>query len=128
MKNVKKVIALAMITVMTLAFTACGGGGSKVEKFANSEAAKTMASQFSGNGLDVGISSVDGNVLVFTFTFEEQQGEDVVAAMTQNIDGLADSLGSTVDQLADEIGQDDLVVRFVYVNADGSEIASKDFE
>lgn len=101
-----------------------------LEEFLSDPEAQAFADQYSTDEFAVELDSVDGNILVFRFICQEQLDvtDAIVAAMDAQLDGQADLMSSQVNILASAIGADDLVIRFVYINADGTEFLTKDFK
>lgn len=129
-KNLFKVTALTFILALSLTFTGCGSKATPVEKFLNTSDAKSFAAQYSSADYSVELDSADGNVLVLRFTSTAQLDitDDVVSLMDQALDSQSSVMSTAVSQIGDAIGEDNLVVRFVYVNADGKEFLTKDFK
>ena len=101
-----------------------------LEEFLSDPEAQAFADQYSTDEFAVELDSVDGNILVFRFICQQQLDitDDIVAAMDAGLDGQADLMSSQVDIIESAIGAEDLVIRFVYINADGTEFLTKDFK
>lgn len=82
--------------------------------------------QMDGSGIDLEIT-VDGNSLVYTYTNETQM-DNSDGSVTSQLDAAAesnaDSFQSVVDQIAQDINQQDIQLKVVYLNADGTELGS----
>ena len=78
----------------------------------------------SGIALEI---SVDGNALIYTYTMETQQ-DNSDGSVTSQLDFAAelnqDSFQDAVDQIAQDINQQDIQLKVVYLNADGTELGS----
>lgn len=101
-----------------------------LEEFLSDPEAQSFADQYSTDEFTVELDSENGNILVFRFISNMQLDitDDIVAGMNAQLDGQADLMSSQGDIIASAIGADDLVIRFVYINADGTEFLTKDFE
>lgn len=87
-----------------------------------------------GSGMAVTVSA-DGNTLVYTYTYETQldiPDEDTLAtfadAMKAGLTEQASAFEGIADSLRTIIDADDIAVRLVYCNADGTELYSHTFE
>lgn len=82
--------------------------------------------QMDGSGVNLEIT-VDGNSLIYTYTNETQM-DNSDGSVTSQLDAAAesnaDSFQSVVDQIAQDINQQDIQLKVVYLNADGMELGS----
>ena len=82
--------------------------------------------QMDGSGVKLEIT-VDGNSLIYTYTNETQM-DNSDGSVTSQLDAAAesnaDSFQSVVDQIAQDINQQDIQLKVVYLNADGTELGS----
>ena len=82
--------------------------------------------QMDGSGVNLEIT-VDGNSLIYTYTNEPQM-DNSDGSVTSQLDAAAesnaDSFQSVVDQIAQDINQQDIQLKVVYLNADGTELGS----
>ena len=82
--------------------------------------------QMDGSGVNLEIT-VDGNSLIYTYTNETQM-DNSDGSVTSQLDAAAesnaDSFQSVVDQIAQDINQQDIQLKAVYLNADGTELGS----
>lgn len=82
--------------------------------------------QMEGSGVNLEIT-VDGNSLIYTYTNETQM-DNSDGSVTSQLDAAAesnaDSFQSVVDQIAQDINQQDIQLKVVYLNADGTELGS----
>ena len=82
--------------------------------------------QMDGSGVNLELS-VDGNSLIYTYTNETQM-DNSDGSVTSQLDAAAesnaDSFQSVVDQIAQDINQQDIQLKVVYLNADGTELGS----
>lgn len=82
--------------------------------------------QMEGSGVNLEIT-VDGNSLIYTYTNETQM-DNSDGSVTSQLDAAAESnaasFQSVVDQIAQDINQQDIQLKVVYLNADGTELGS----
>lgn len=82
--------------------------------------------QMDGSGVNLEIT-VDGNSLIYTYTNETQM-DNSDGSVTSQLDAAAesnaDSFQSVVDQIAQDINQQNIQLKVVYLNADGTELGS----
>lgn len=85
--------------------------------------------QMDGSGVNLEIT-VDGNSLIYTYTNETQM-DNSDGSVTSQLDAAAesnaDSFQSVVDQIAQDINQQDIQLKVVYLNADGTELGSYNY-
>lgn len=82
--------------------------------------------QMDGSGVNLEIT-VDGNSLIYTYTNETQMDNNdgsVTSQLDAAAENNADSFQSVVDQIAQDINQQDIQLKVVYLNADGTELGS----
>ncbi len=82
--------------------------------------------QMDGSGVNLEIT-VDGNSLIYTYTNETQMDNNdgsVTSQLDAAAESNADSFQSVVDQIAQDINQQDIQLKVVYLNADGMELGS----
>lgn len=110
-------------------------GLTPLEEFLATPEAQSYAEEFTDDTYAVELDSENGNILVFRFILKDQVDlsdstikDQFVAAMDQSLEAQSSTMSSMVAALASIIGEDDLVIRFQYLNADDSEIFVKDFE
>ena len=82
--------------------------------------------QMDGSGVNLEIT-VDGNSLINIYTNETQMDNNdgsVTSQLDAAAESNADSFQSVVDQIAQDINQQDIQLKVVYLNADGTELGS----
>ena len=134
MKLHKSLAALLLAGCLTVAFTGCSVTVNEplsmdvtqaLEDYA-AENLSSMEEGMEGSGVTLDIT-VEGNTIVFTYTNEEQQ-DNSDGSVSSDLDAAAESTAytfeSAVDQIAEEIHQEDIQLRIVYLNADGAELGS----
>lgn len=130
MKNRKLISGLLIVMLIAMAalFTGCGEPAS-LEEWINSdsEAAATLE-EMSTDELDV---TVEGNTLVYTYTYAQVIDASLVDAVRQQLDETITNSSSTftsvADTLEEESGIDGIEVKVIYLNGDGSELLNKTF-
>lgn len=134
-KRFSKVLAVSalLVSMMTFAFTGCGGGKTTAEWVSQDEV-QTMVSTMSNDDLSIQVVAVDDKTVAFQFTFTEQLPIESDDDLTQ-IAGMFDEQISAQesvftdmrDQLVKETKINDVVLRIEYLNADGTQLYVKDY-
>lgn len=127
----KKIIALAVVTVMGLSMIACGKKYKSVEAYVNSsevqEVLSTMESQMSGSGMSIDITA-DGDKMVYTYTYDDIEKAD---GMAETLESAMDAEASTFQDTANEIKKvvdaKNPSVVIEYVDKNGETIYSREF-
>lgn len=128
----KRFAALFLAVVLAFSLVACGGqdGAAALKKYVESDefqaAMKTQTSQYEQLGLKLDIS-VDGEQLVYTCTFAEQVDSELGEQFEAALDQQAATFEGIASQLKTELKIANPTVLVKYVNADGTELASKTF-
>ena len=130
MKKVSvKIIVSALILALMLAFAGCGGP-STIEEYVNSseEAQKEIADIEKSSDIQVDIKD---NTITFTYKMDQTYTKDQVKAikkeMEKQLPDMEKSLDSSIKELKDDSGIDDITMSMKFLNGDGSEIYAKDF-
>lgn len=124
-KTTLKTIAIALVTTLMLAMTACGGNkDAALEKYFQTDEMQEMVQEakdsVEGSGMSIEILA-EGNTLIYEYTFEEDSFDDSMldAVKEQLVSGL-ESAASTFEGIAsdlnDELKVDNstVVVRYLY--------------
>lgn len=130
MKNRK--IAAGLLVVMLLAmsvlFAGCGGPSTLEEYISNDTEAAQQIKNMNTNELAV---TVEGNTLVYTYTYPQVIDASLVDAVKTQLESTIDSSSSTftglADQLEEQSGIDGISVKVVYLNGDGTELMNKTY-
>lgn len=136
MKN-KLTILTAMIALVAV-FTLAACGKPSLEKWYANNATEFEALESSVNSEDVGctleIKVVDDNVLVFNYAFTstfDTSDSANVDALSQVYDATFERYAPTFSEIRtqalDESSTEDIVIRLVVSNPDGTELYSRDF-
>ena len=130
MKNRKLITGLliVMLLAMTALFTGCGEPATLEEWIANDSEASATLEEMSTDELEV---TVEGNTLVYTYTYDQVIDSSLTDAVSQQLDQSITSSASTFTDVADvleeESGIDGVTVQVVYLNGDGTELLNKTF-
>ena len=75
--------------------------------------------------------TVEGNTLVYTYTYAQVIDSSLVDAVSQQLDQTITNSASTftnvADTLEEESGIDGITVQVIYLNGDGTELLNKTF-
>lgn len=134
MKATKKIITsgiiLSLIMAMALLFAGCGSSSPEtLEDYINSDSeAQETIDSLSSDGMNV---DVKGNVITFTYTYDQTFDEDTIAAMAPEMESAMDSMESTFTGVAADLeegsGITGVTVKVVYQDAAGTEIYSNEY-
>lgn len=130
MKNRKLIsgLIIVMILAMTALFTGCGEPATLEEWISSDSDATATLEQMSTDELDV---TVEGNTLVYTYTYTQVIDANLVDAVSQQLEDTINNSASTftsvADMLEEESGIDGVNVKVVYLNGDGTELLNKTF-
>lgn len=128
----KKFAALFLAVVLAFSLVACGGqdGASALKKYVESDEfqaqVQTLTSQYEQLGMKLEIG-VEGEQLIYTCTFAEQIDSELGEQFAAALDQQAATFESIASQLKTELKIANPTVLVQYINADGSELASKTF-
>lgn len=138
-KKLTTVLAAMLALVMTFALVACGGKPSLADWYADNESEFTaitdsVNSQSEAMGCTMEIVVEDSNALVFRYTlidaFDTSDPANV-EALGQIYDSMFDSYASTFSevrtQVMEETSTENVIIRLVALNPDGTELYSRDF-
>lgn len=131
----KRFAALFLAVVLAFSLVACGGqdGAAALKKYVDSDefqtAMKQQTSAYEQMGLKLDIT-VEGEQLIYTCTFAEQV-DNTDNALGEQFDAALDAQASTFEGIASQLKSElkiaNPTVLVKYVNADGTEVASKTF-
>lgn len=126
----KKIIVLAVVTVMGLSMIACGKKKS-VEAYVKSsevqEVLETTQSELSGTGLSVDITA-DGDKMVFTYTYADYEKADVdVELLEAGMEAQASTFQEMANEIKKNVSVDKPSVVLEYVDKNGELIYSEEF-
>ena len=102
-----------------------------VEEFVNSpdvqEQLQEASEQYQADGLTI-TAAAQGDKLVFTYTVSTQvDAATTIPALEMEFDAQASSFNTVIDQMREQIDVENPSIVLRYVNADGSEILSREF-
>lgn len=124
----KRVAAAMMAFVMVFTLVACGT--KTLEQMMNDDPkVKEQIDSMAVGGLDVEINE---NQIVYTYTYDQTFNKESVDAIKPEIEKLMSNTDSIYDNLIEQIESetkiDDVTVKIVYNNGDGSVIYEKVYE
>ncbi|OUP12523.1 DUF4854 domain-containing protein [Anaeromassilibacillus sp. An200] len=131
----KKIIGILLAVCLVFSCAACGGGEKKpyasVEEFVQSEEVQQQvqkaSEQYQADGLTI-TASADGDKLVFTYAVSTQiDAAATIPALEMEFDAQASSFTEVIQQMREQIDVENPSIVLRYVNADGSEILSREF-
>ena len=131
----KKIIGILLAVCLVFSCVACGGGEKKpyasVEEFVQSEEVQQQvqqaSEQYQADGLTI-TASADGDKLVFTYAVSTQiDAAATIPALEMEFDAQASSFTQVIQQMREQIDVENPSIVLRYVNADGSEILSREF-
>lgn len=140
--KLRKLCALALAGLLSLsALAGCTSaktivGGNTSSTSAESSSSSEAASEDSTASSEPKSSaSTDGNALVYEYQFtdeydlsDEDIKQSVLDALKEGCEENASTFEDIADTLESEVGLSGVHVRLVYLNGDGSEIYTHDFE
>ena len=131
----KKIIGILLAVCLAFSCVACGGGEKKpyasVEEFVQSEEVQQQvqqaSEQYQADGLTI-TASADGDKLVFTYAVSTQiDAAATIPALEMEFDAQASSFTQVIQQMREQIDVENPSIVVRYVNADASEILSREF-
>lgn len=135
-KIMLRVLALCAAVVMAISLASCGGSNGKqfatVQEYIESpemvEVIEGISSTFEPQGLTVN-AYADGDCLVYEYKFTQQMdvNDTVVQSLADSIDEMSDTVQSSLEEVKSVVDVETPSAKYVYLNADGSEIYSKVF-
>ena len=131
----KKIIGILLAVCLAFSCVACGGGEKKpyasVEEFVQSKEVQQQvqqaSEQYQADGLTI-TASADGDKLIFTYAVSTQiDAAATIPALEMEFDAQASSFTQVIQQMREQIDVENPSIVLRYVNADGSEILSREF-
>lgn len=127
-KAVLTTLILSLVLAMSVALTGCGGPAT-LEEFVNSDSEAMQALEsLNSDGLTV---EVKENTVIYTYQYDQTFDSSVIDAMKGSIESTMNNSASTFTTMADTLeeqsGIEEVNVKVVYLNGDGSEIFSKEY-
>jgi len=127
----KIALLLAALMIIVVALTACSSSNTAQDYVdAIPQADMDMVNAiYAGLGMTVTAEAYDDNTVVFIYQYDEQQEEvEFLKEMWQGLEDASRAEAQAIlTEMRDEFDIEDPVVRYVYRNADGTEIWSVDF-
>lgn len=124
-----KIVISALILALMLAFAGCGGPSTIQEYIESSDEAQQQISDTEkSSGCDI---DVKDNAMTVTYKYDETYSKDQVKAIKKEMEKLvpdmAGDLEDSISDIKEESGIEDITMTIVFLNGDGSEIYSKEF-
>lgn len=135
-KGFSKVLAVSalLISMMTFAFTGCGSGKT-TQEWVNDDEVQSLVTEMSTPELKINVVAVDDKTVSFQFKFTDQlpieNDEDkatIGAMFDEQITAQESVFTDMRKSLVSDTKIDDVVLRIEYLNADGSDIYTRDFK
>lgn len=133
-KKLSKVLAICLVVIMALSITACSKSTTLAD-WVKSDEVTTLVDSMATDGMKIEFKADGEDVLVMCYTYEEQidlSDEETKNTVVEYFDQALDAQTSTFTNMRDEINKEYKLnvktVRIQYVNADGTEIYSKDIQ
>jgi len=127
-KSLLTALVLSLILSLSVVLTGCGGPATLEEYISSNEEAKQSLESMNTGGLNV---EVKENTIIYTYQYEQTFDESVVNALSGQIESTLDSSSSSFTSMADtleqESGVEEVSVKIIYLNGDGSEIFTKEY-
>lgn len=126
---IKKItMILSLSFIMTILLAGCGAPSTLEEYINSNEEAKNTVDSMASDQMNV---EVTGNTLTYTYTYNQTFTGETLEAVKEELENAMESQASTFENigktLEQESGIEDITVRVVYANEDGTEIYSEDF-
>lgn len=126
---IKKItMILSLSFIMTILLAGCGAPSTLEEYINSNEEAKNTVDSMASDQMNV---EVTGNTLTYTYTYNQTFTGETLEAVKEELENAMESQSSTFENigktLEQESGIEDITVRVVYANEDGTEIYSEDF-
>lgn len=114
---------------MAMLFAGCGSSPETLEEYINSDSeAQETIDSLSSDGMNVDIK---GNVITFTYTYDQTFDEDTIAAMKPEMESAMNNMESTFTGVASDLeegsGITGVTVKVIYKDAAGTEIYSNEY-
>ena len=119
----------ALLIAMMVFFTGCGGPQTLEDYVNDNDEIKTEIDSYSQEGMTVEIKE---NVLSYVYQYADTYDESMVEDMAAQFESAMASVSSTFSNIASTLEEeteiDGITVRVTYLNGDGSEIYTQDFQ
>lgn len=131
----KKFSAILLCFLMVLSLFACGGKAKTVEDYLSDKEVQsqmdTLKETMKNAGIDMEVKG-EGNKLIYSYKYSEQIGEDSLDVVKESLESGLDSQKSVFDGIVSTLKEDlkisDPSVVVKYLNADGTELFSREFK
>lgn len=131
MKNRKTIVTsilLALMLALGLVMTSCGGPANLEELVNSDEELKAEIEALSQQGMTVDIT---GNTVTYTYKYDQIFDEATAAQVSSQLESAMDSMETTFtgvkDDLVEETGFSDIVIKIVYTDGNDTELYSAEY-
>lgn len=131
----KRFSAILLCFIMALSLFACGGKAKTVEDYLNDKEVQaqmdTLKETMKSAGIEMDVKG-EGNKMIYSYKFSEQIDEESMSAVKETLESGLEAQVSVFDgilkTLKDEMKISDPSISVRYLNADGSEILTREFK
>lgn len=129
----KKLLGIIFTLCLVFSMVACSSQKfASVDEYIQSDAVQQQiaatADQSASQGIKIDVVAEDGNKMVLVYTLETQvDAESTAAALEAVLDEQASTFEEAAKEMASQVDVENPVVVLRYVNADGTEILSKEY-
>lgn len=131
----KKLFAILLCFIMIFSLFACGAKVKTVEDYLKDKDVQsqmdTLKETMKNSGIDMEVKA-EGNKLIYSYKYSDQIDEENLSAVKENLESGLEIQASVFDgflkTLKDEMKISDPSISVRYLNADGSEILTKEYK
>lgn len=131
----KKLFAILLCFIMIFSLFACGAKVKTVEDYLKDKDVQsqmdTLKETMKNSGIDMEVKA-EGNKLIYSYKYSDQIDEENLSAVKENLESGLEIQASVFDgilkTLKDEMKINDPSISVRYLNADGSEILTKEYK
>ena len=131
----KKLFAILLCFIMIFSLFACGAKVKTVEDYLKDKDVQsqmdTLKETKKNSGIDMEVKA-EGNKLIYSYKYSDQIDEENLSAVKENLESGLEIQASVFDgilkTLKDEMKINDPSISVRYLNADGSEILTKEYK
>ena len=128
-KFLSATLVISLLLSMMVLFTACGEPAT-LEEYMNKDGEVQQSIESMGESSNMDIS-VEGNTITYTYKYAQTYDSSVIPSMAKTMESTMNNMSSTFEKVAENLEEqteiDDITVRVVYLNGDGTEIYSQNF-
>ncbi len=125
------ILMLAMVLSVSMLMTSCGEPSTLEEYLAENEELQEQLNSLAESQEDMTVE-IKENQILYTYTMPQQIEEDILEDVKAKFEETMESLGSTFEGIASTCEEETkikgITVKVTYLNNDGSEIYSQEYE